>query len=186
MKQAQQPPLFGPCLLWPRSHISATAELLLLIRMYEVQPFSQKIDFGVPRLRWAFAGGGGRLKNRKIAISPQRLDWAPRNLARWRRLALSTVQTVKNSKTGVTVYDYGWQGLAGYRWALPRISSFSMNLSVSVITVKLLILTSASTHLGNVHRPTHGTFPGDRLISWRKMSCCSWKVLRQFLCVNVT
>jgi len=30
-KQAQQPPppaLFGPCLLWPRSPISATAELL--------------------------------------------------------------------------------------------------------------------------------------------------------------
>jgi len=25
----QQPPLFGPCLLWPRSPISATAELLL-------------------------------------------------------------------------------------------------------------------------------------------------------------
>jgi len=24
----QQPPLFGPCLLWPRSPISATAELL--------------------------------------------------------------------------------------------------------------------------------------------------------------
>jgi len=29
-KGAQQPPLFGPCLLWPRSPISATAELLLL------------------------------------------------------------------------------------------------------------------------------------------------------------
>ena len=31
-KEAQQPPLFGPCLLWPRSHspISATAELLSL------------------------------------------------------------------------------------------------------------------------------------------------------------
>ena len=29
-KGAQQPPpLFGPCLLWPRSPISATAELLL-------------------------------------------------------------------------------------------------------------------------------------------------------------
>jgi len=27
-KGAQQPPLFGPCLLWPRSPISATAELL--------------------------------------------------------------------------------------------------------------------------------------------------------------
>jgi len=27
-KGAQQPPLVGPCLLWPRSHISATAELL--------------------------------------------------------------------------------------------------------------------------------------------------------------
>ena len=28
-KGAQPPPLFGPCLLWPRSPISATAELLL-------------------------------------------------------------------------------------------------------------------------------------------------------------
>jgi len=27
-KGAQQPPFFGPCLLWPRSTISATAELL--------------------------------------------------------------------------------------------------------------------------------------------------------------
>jgi len=27
-KGAQQPPLFGPCPLWPRSPISATAELL--------------------------------------------------------------------------------------------------------------------------------------------------------------
>jgi len=27
-KGAQQPPLVGPCLLWPRSPISATAELL--------------------------------------------------------------------------------------------------------------------------------------------------------------
>jgi len=27
-KGAQHPPLFGPCLLWPRSPISATAELL--------------------------------------------------------------------------------------------------------------------------------------------------------------
>ena len=26
---AQQPPLFGPCLFWPRLPISATAELLL-------------------------------------------------------------------------------------------------------------------------------------------------------------
>ena len=30
-KGAQQPPLFGPCLLWPRSPISATAELLLFL-----------------------------------------------------------------------------------------------------------------------------------------------------------
>jgi len=27
-KGAQQPPIFGPCLLWPRSPISAAAELL--------------------------------------------------------------------------------------------------------------------------------------------------------------
>jgi len=31
-KGAQQPPLFGQCLLWPRSPISATAELLFVIR----------------------------------------------------------------------------------------------------------------------------------------------------------
>jgi len=30
-KGAQQPPLFGPCLLWPRSPISATAELLFTV-----------------------------------------------------------------------------------------------------------------------------------------------------------
>jgi len=30
-KEAQQPPLFGPCLLWPRSPISATADLLSLV-----------------------------------------------------------------------------------------------------------------------------------------------------------
>ena len=30
-KGAQQPPLFGPCLLWPWSPISATAELLFLV-----------------------------------------------------------------------------------------------------------------------------------------------------------
>jgi len=30
MKGAQPPPLFGPCLLWPRSPISATAELLYI------------------------------------------------------------------------------------------------------------------------------------------------------------
>jgi len=29
-KGAQQPPLFGPCLLWPRSPILATAELLFI------------------------------------------------------------------------------------------------------------------------------------------------------------
>jgi len=28
-KGAKQPPLFGPCLLWPQSAISVTAELLL-------------------------------------------------------------------------------------------------------------------------------------------------------------
>ena len=32
-KRAQQPPLFGPCLLWPRSPISATAELLLCMTL---------------------------------------------------------------------------------------------------------------------------------------------------------
>ena len=29
VKGAQQPPIFGPCLLWPWSPISATAELLI-------------------------------------------------------------------------------------------------------------------------------------------------------------
>jgi len=31
VKGAQQPPLFGPCLLWPWSPISATAELLFTV-----------------------------------------------------------------------------------------------------------------------------------------------------------
>jgi len=36
-KGAQQPPpIFGPCLLWPRSSISATAELLSKNRMHRV------------------------------------------------------------------------------------------------------------------------------------------------------
>jgi len=30
-KVAQQPPIFGSCLLWPRSAIAATAELLLFL-----------------------------------------------------------------------------------------------------------------------------------------------------------
>ena len=29
-KGAESPPIFGPCLLWPRSPISATAELLYM------------------------------------------------------------------------------------------------------------------------------------------------------------
>jgi len=32
-KRAQQPPLFGPCLLWRRSPISSTAELLFAFRV---------------------------------------------------------------------------------------------------------------------------------------------------------
>ena len=39
-KGAPQPPLFGPCLLWPRSPISATAELLLCI--YSVNGSNQR------------------------------------------------------------------------------------------------------------------------------------------------
>jgi len=31
-KGAQHPPLLDPCLLWPRSPISATAELLLVVQ----------------------------------------------------------------------------------------------------------------------------------------------------------
>jgi len=38
-KMAQQPPLFGPCLLWPRSPISATAELLYNIQDGARPPF---------------------------------------------------------------------------------------------------------------------------------------------------
>jgi len=33
-KGAQHPPLLDPCLLWPRSPISATAELLLYIHVF--------------------------------------------------------------------------------------------------------------------------------------------------------
>jgi len=32
-KRAQQPPLFSPCLLWPRSPISATAELFSIFHL---------------------------------------------------------------------------------------------------------------------------------------------------------
>jgi len=35
-KGAQQPPLFVPCLLWPRSPISDTAELLLIFKTIAV------------------------------------------------------------------------------------------------------------------------------------------------------
>jgi len=36
MKRAQQPPpLFAPCLLWPRLPISATAELLYIFKCNE-------------------------------------------------------------------------------------------------------------------------------------------------------
>jgi len=34
-------------------------------------------------------------KNRKIAVSLQRFDRSPRNLARWRRLTILTVPTVR-------------------------------------------------------------------------------------------
>jgi len=37
-KGAQQPPLFGPCLLWPRSPISATAELLFSVLYGAAEP----------------------------------------------------------------------------------------------------------------------------------------------------
>jgi len=40
VKGAQRPPLFGPCLLWPRSPISATAELLLHIGAYMKNMFT--------------------------------------------------------------------------------------------------------------------------------------------------
>jgi len=41
-KEAQQPPLFGPCLLWPLSPISATTELLLLkVRYRPLSPFTR-------------------------------------------------------------------------------------------------------------------------------------------------
>jgi len=44
-------------------------------------------------------------KNRIIAVSPQPFDRSLRNLAWGRSLALLTVPTVKNSKTGITVRD---------------------------------------------------------------------------------
>ena len=42
-KGAQEPPLFGPCLLWPRSLISATAELLL--RIGRIVRLAKRRDF---------------------------------------------------------------------------------------------------------------------------------------------
>jgi len=44
------PPIFGPCLLWPRSPISATAELLLV---YLREPFSSMS----PRKKQRYAAG---------------------------------------------------------------------------------------------------------------------------------
>ena len=38
-KGAQQPPLFGRCLLWPRLPISAAAELLLTVSLYQPNEF---------------------------------------------------------------------------------------------------------------------------------------------------
>jgi len=35
-KGAQQSPLFGPCLLWPRSPISATAELFFCFAIRQI------------------------------------------------------------------------------------------------------------------------------------------------------
>jgi len=35
-KEAQQPPPFGPCLLWPQSPFSAAAELLLFVVTFKV------------------------------------------------------------------------------------------------------------------------------------------------------
>jgi len=37
-KGAQQPPLFGPCLLWPQSPMSAIAELVCLCMKYLGEP----------------------------------------------------------------------------------------------------------------------------------------------------
>jgi len=43
-KGAQQPPpLFDPCLLWPRSPISATAELLEYILVHEMKKFDLSV-----------------------------------------------------------------------------------------------------------------------------------------------
>jgi len=46
-KGAQQPPLFGPCLLWPRSPISAAAELLFKMVAAAVSDFYNFGDFAI-------------------------------------------------------------------------------------------------------------------------------------------
>jgi len=47
-KGGQQPPLFGPCLLWPRSSISATAELLFVSILFckpSISVFQRNVCF---------------------------------------------------------------------------------------------------------------------------------------------
>jgi len=52
-KRAQEPPLFRPCLLWPRPPISSTAELVLIAvinflgdRMYRRSAVAEMVDGG--------------------------------------------------------------------------------------------------------------------------------------------
>jgi len=42
-KGAQQPPLFGPCLLWPQSPFSATAELLFSVLYGAADPLRGRL-----------------------------------------------------------------------------------------------------------------------------------------------
>jgi len=76
------PPLFGPCLLWPRSPISATAELLLhssrqsVSVLYSGPPFTLKI---APSHRWKLEPHVMHDSFWCIRVQPkQHLDWITR------------------------------------------------------------------------------------------------------------
>ena len=47
-KESQQPPLFGPCLLWPWSPISATVELLYILFSVSFTVIVLNLTVGLP------------------------------------------------------------------------------------------------------------------------------------------
>jgi len=67
-KGAQQPPLFGPCLLWPRSPISATAELLYGLVTATARTENAGIENTEYRPIQSSLYGQAKLKDRRTAM----------------------------------------------------------------------------------------------------------------------